>query len=391
MLTNKQKLLIKKYENEDVKKMALNKSAFENQDAIFVLSQIRGRQIAKQKIPSWYENEEIVYPPHLSMEQASSEINAKFKAGLLNNIQSFADLTGGLGVDFSFMSQKAEVSHYVESNKFLCDLTKHNFQQLKLKNYTVNNTNAESFLNNTTKLDCIYIDPARRDNTGKKVFRIEDCQPNIIELQGMLFEKSEKVLIKFSPILDISLAEKSLKNVSQIYAISVENECKELLFILDNNQTETEYFAVNILKNGMSDIFKFNKHTETSLEFAENVKDYLYEPNASIMKIGAFNQITAAYPVVKLEKNSHLYTSSEIVKNFPGRTFKVIETIIPNKKNIRELVKRIPKANLTVRNFPSTVDKIRKESGLKEGGEHYIFATFVNNQHVWIVSKKAAL
>ena len=239
MLTNKQKLLIKKYENEDVKKMALNKSAFENQDAIFVLSQIRGRQIAKQKIPSWYENEEIVYPPHLSMEQASSEINAKFKAGLLNNIQSFADLTGGLGVDFSFMSQKAEVSHYVESNKFLCDSTKHNFQQLKLKNYTVNNTNAESFLNNTTKLDCIYIDPARRDNTGKKVFRIEDCQPNIIELQGMLFEKSEKVLIKFSPILDISLAEKSLKNVSQIYAISVENECKELLFILDNNPTQT--------------------------------------------------------------------------------------------------------------------------------------------------------
>ncbi len=391
MLIEQQKLLIKKYENEDVKKLALNKYAFVNQDAIFMLSQIKGRQIAKQKIPYWYQNEEIVYPLHLSMEQASSEVTAKFKAGLLKDIKSFADLTGGLGVDFSFVSQKAESSHYVESNKYLCELAENNFKQLNLKNYTIHNTNAELFIDNTSKLDVIYIDPARRNNSGKKVFRIEDCQPNIIELQDTLLQKSNQVLIKFSPLLDISLAEKSLKNISHIYAISVENECKELLFILKDMPTDTENIAVNLHKNGMSDIFTFNKNKDTSVNFAENVQDYLYEPNSSIMKIGAFNQITNAYPVLKLEKNSHLYTSKEIVNNFPGRIFKVTEKIIPNKKNIKELIQRIPKANLTVRNFPSTVNKIRKEWGLKEGGEHYIFATSVNNQYIWIVTQKVGL
>ncbi len=392
-LTPQQIDFIRQNEQEDIRELALklNNKGVEEDECDFILKQIAGRQTAKNKIPSWYGIDSVIYPVHLSMEQASSEITAKYKAALLaEGTQSMVDLTGGLGVDFSFLSQRTEQAVYVEHNAELCEIARHNFTELGVRNFEIINDKGEDYLATMPEVDTIYLDPSRRDNSGRKVFRIEDCSPDVAEIKELLLKKAKQVIIKYSPMLDISLAVKSLENVSQVHIVSVENECKELLFLLSESEKETAYYAVNLRNNNSIEKFHFTLQGEQAAEisFAETIGKYLYEPNASILKAGAFKSVASQFGIQKLHINSHLYTSESLISAFPGRKFEVKDWFVPNKKNTKSFLAKTEKANISVRNFPMSVAQIRKKTGLKEGGELYLFATTVGNgKKVWVVGE----
>lgn len=391
-LTEKQKQFIRTHEDDDVRRLALKKSFFKDMDMAFILAQIAGRQIARHKIPSWYANDETVYPAHLSLEQASSEATAQYKAShVVEKNRQLVDLTGGLGVDFAFLSSCFQQAVYVENNEELCAIAAHNFRVLKLKNTTIKNEKAEVFLSQISNVDVIYLDPSRRDKAGQKVFFIEDCAPNVDQIKDQLLEKAAKVIIKYSPMLDISHALKTLKNVYEVHIISMENECKELLFVLQKGAAKPRSIAVNISKDGEVSRFSFlpQKESDVPVMYASKAEDYLYEPNASILKAGAFNSVAKKFQIKKLHKNTHLYTSSEFFADFPGRIFDIQDTFIPNKRNLKSFLSKTSKANLSVRNFPMSVAEIRKKTQLKEGGDVYLFATTLSgNQKMWVVCKR---
>ncbi len=389
-LTAEQKQFIRSHEKDDVRQTALRFSG--KKDMPFLLAQIAGRQMAKHKIPSWYEKDDVVYPVHLSMEQASSEATARYKASLMPEGKTrLVDLTGGLGVDFSFLSPHFSEAVYVEQNKDLCAVAAHNFEVLELKNAAIKNTTGEAFLKEITNIDLIYLDPSRRDGAGRKVFRIEDCSPDVAQIKSLLLEKSGLTVIKYSPMLDISLAIKTLQYVQEVHVVSVENECKELLFLLSKNTHECVYHAVNLKKNAEAESFSFSPEQEQHAEsvLTSEIGKYLYEPNTSILKAGAFNVVSSAFLVKKLHKNSHLYTSDNLVADFPGRIFEVQQVFSPNKNNIRQFISETKKANISVRSFPLSVAGIRRQSGLEDGGNTYLFATtLADESKVWISCTK---
>jgi len=393
-LTQQQKDFIRQNEQSDVRKLALklNKDRYRRPDVEFVLKQISGRQTAKEKFPCCYAHDEIIYPAHLSLEQASSEATAKYKASLIPGENgAFADLTGGMGVDFAFLSQRFVQSVYVEQDPELCEIAGHNFEVLGLRGIEVENSTSETFLKKMPPADLIFLDPSRRDDVGRKVIRIEDCSPDVSKIQDMLLAKAKLVLIKFSPMLDISLAVKSLRNVSEVHIVSVENECKELLFLLSFKADAVVYNAVNLNKCGDIEKFCFTPEEELGLEipFAKTVGRYLYEPNASILKAGGFKSVAKQFDIQKLHINSHLYTSDNLITAFPGRVFEVKGWFTPNKKNIKSFLSNTKKANISVRNFPMPVAVIRQKTGLKEGGGTYLFATTVaDGTMVWVTGER---
>lgn len=391
-LSSSEKEFIREHENDDVRQLALRSGLLREMRTPFILDQIAGRQFSKSKIPTWFNSEDIIYPPHISMEQSSSEITAKYKSSLIKTSGGlFVDLTGGLGVDFSFIAQNFDKAIYVEQNKDLCAIAENNLKALHLENIKVINDKAENYINNISEAEFIFLDPSRRDNWGKKVFRIEDCDPDISEIKNKLLEKAPNVLIKYSPLLDITLAVSSLKAVAEVHILSVDNECKELLFLLKRDKQDCIYRAVNLKSNGINEILCFNKDEEqnASTYCTQELGKYLYEPNASILKAGAFNLVQQKYAVRKLHRNSHLYTSDYLLNDFPGRKFEIQSIIIPNKKGIRELLALTNKANVTVRNFPMSVSEIRKRTRLQDGGKHYLFATtLADESKVWIVCEK---
>ncbi len=359
----------------------------------FILKQIRGRQIARKKIESWYNNEEIIYPKSLSMEQASSEQTAIYKLRVAgNDNKSFVDLTGGFGVDFYHLARHSLRSTYLEINKELCEIANHNFGILGLQNFEVVNADGVWYLQNQLKFaDIIYLDPSRRESSGRKVFLIEDCLPNIIEIQSDLVNKSKKTIIKYSPMLDIASALKVISNISEVHIISVDNECKELLLVMSKDDKPTRISTTNLRKNEVEEVFDFNLDDEhvADVEYTDLVMSYLYEPNGSILKSGAFRLIAQRFDLYKLHLNSHLYTSNELRESFPGRAFEVVDYFTPSKRNIAEFCKKNKKANITVRNYPKSVAEIRRASKIEEGGELYIFATTLkSNSKVWIVCRK---
>lgn len=394
-LTPQQKSLIKANEDADIRSLALKlrKDAFTAEETDFILMQIAGRQTAKQKIPSWYINDEIIYPIHLSLEQASSEITAKYKASLISEkMNTLVDLTGGIGVDFSFLSSQFQDAVYVEQDATLCETAKYNFAQLKLTNVTVRNDRAENYLSKLDSVDLIYLDPSRRSNSGQKVVRIEDCSPNLNLLKNELISKSQAVWVKYSPMLDISRALDQLEYVSEVHIVSVNNECKELLFLLNNAEETVRLVAVNLRADNKHQqlSFTFKEEAEAKPSYTEKIFKYLYEPNASILKAGAFKTVAHRFNMDKLHINSHLYTSDQLIPDFPGRTFEVSDYFVPNKQNIKNFITGTKKANISVRNFPISVAEIRHKTGLKEGGEIYLFATtLADDKHVWISCKKS--
>lgn len=372
---------IKENENRNPKEVALAASSNKNIDGIFAASQINGRNIAKSKIPSWAEIEGIIYPKHLSLEQCSSEETARFKATLASG-NSMADLTGGMGVDCFFLSSNFKEADYVERQEELCSIMNHNKSLLNADNLSVHNGDAVSYLKDMKHVDLIYIDPARRDVNGGKTVLISQCEPDISQINDLLLEKASKVMVKLSPMFDLEQAKREVNGIESIYIISANNECKELLLVLskESNEAEPYIYCINLTKESVSKFgYTISDEKKSIPTYAGKPEKYLYEPNASIMKAGAYKSLGNAFGLKKISVNSHLYTSENLETGFPGRTFEIINTYDFSKKSIKQLTSDCPKANLTVRNFPGTVNELRKRLKITEGGDDYLFATTLSD------------
>ncbi len=376
------------HRSDDVRQLALQAGKYPDIDMPYALDQIRGWQTAKKKLPSWSLTDGIIYPPHLSMEQCSSEVTAMYKQKLIERLVketgSFVDLTGGLGVDFSFMCRSFKQSVYVERQHLLCDNAMHNFYSLKLGNAKVICGDGVEYLHHIEHVDAIYLDPARRDENGAKTYAIEDCTPDVVRLRDELLDKASWVIIKLSPMLDWHEACRKLGCVAEVHIVSVDNECKELLLVLSKKAVEYRIYCVN-----NKDIFSYSENEDICQATYRAEPEYLYEPNASIMKAGCFALLSARYPVKAIGDNSHLYFSDKEIDEFPGRRFKIVSMLSMNKKELRKSLAEISKANITTRNFPMSVAELRKKLKIKEGGDTYIFATTMENgAHSLIMCKK---
>ncbi len=352
--------------------LMLQASKYPQWDMKLIAQQLIGKQIAKKKLPSWFNNHLAQYPVRLSLEQCSSENTANYKSNLVGNGKGI-DLTGGFGVDTFAFSKKAKHVIYCERNAPLANLAKENFNAFKVSNIEVFMGDGLSYLNKQKKLDWIFIDPARRKQ-GKRVYRLKDCEPNVIDLKKILFQKANTILIKTAPLLDIQQTLKDLDCVKEVHVLSVNNDCKEVLYLLENGYTKNAKIIATNLKTSSHSVFNFNYLDEqnSAVDYSHPLT-YLYEPNSSLMKAGAFKSIAVKFRLFKLHKNSHLYTSNHLVKDFPGRTFK-IRAVIPADRKILEK-HSFGTANLACRNFPQKIADLKRKLKLKDGGINYIFAT----------------
>lgn len=341
-------------------------------------NQIVAKQKATQKLPTWFTCENIYYPAKISIEQTSSEITAAYKSTLVKG-SSIIDITGGFGIDAFYFARHFKNVVHCEINTELSEIVKHNYQQLNTTNITTIATDGIEYLkNNQGNFDCIYIDPSRRNDIKGKVFLLNDCLPNVPENLDFLFSKSDTILIKNSPILDISSTINELNYVKEIHIIAVKNEVKELLFLLEKGYNSSIAIkTINFLKN-KNQVFNFEYASENLADYSAPLS-YLYEPNAAILKSGGFYEIANQLNIKKLHQHSHLYTSNTLI-DFPGRCFQIKEHLNYDKKKLNKLIPD-KKANITVRNFPKTVAQIRKETKLKDGGDVYLFFTKLHNEN----------
>ena len=372
--------------NADVSKLALQKNKFAITDWTTILGQITAKQKAKIKLPTWFYTHNIYYPSKISIEQTSSEKTAEYKSQLVSG-KSLIDLTGGFGVDDFYFSKKVNQVTHCEINHELSEIVKHNFEQLGVSNvefHTGDSTEILVTLNQ--KFNWIYIDPSRRNDVKGKVFMLQDCLPNVPELLDFYFEFSDNIMVKTAPILDISAGLSELRNVKTIHIVALENEVKELLWILEKNYTKSiQIVTCNLTKDSTQE-FTFELGN-TSVSNYSLPKKYLFEPNAAIMKSGGFDEVTSQYEIEKLNKHSHLYTS-DILINFPGRVFEIENSFEYNKPNMKSFLEN-KKANITTRNFPETVENIRKKWKIKEGGITYcFFTTDINNNKIVLLCDK---
>ena len=427
---------IRQHQDDDVRQLAILGSKYPEVDMPFALDQIRGRKMARVKLPRWASLEGIIYPPHISMEQCSSESTALYKAELAarllglpasssgtemkaENEIEFVDLTGGFGVDFSYIAARLGVkSMYVERQAHLCEAAKENFGRLGLKNAIVKNGDGievlhsfhpkkkdaapdddslgitydqpRSLLKTNLGLKIIFIDPARRDDAGNKVVSLKDCTPDVTVLQEEMLSKADYVIIKLSPMLDWHRAISELSHVREVHIISVNNECKELLLVLSaRNMGNLRIYCVN---DAQSFVCRESDMEASSVKIAPSTLEemqYLYEPNASLMKAGCFGVLSDRYDARMLSKNSHLFVSMAPIEAFPGRSFRIIAISSFNKKELKRHLSGITKANISTCNFPLSVAELRKRLKLKDGGEIYIFATTLSDEsHVLMITEK---
>ena len=453
---------IRQHQDDDVRQLAFLGSKYPEVDMPFALDQIRGRKMARVKLPRWASIDGIIYPPHISMEQCSSEATALYKAELaerllnqqkikicefttkdtvapkfakneatckkqqilteldknVNEVKEephrvdfseeieFVDLTGGFGVDFSYIASRLGVkSMYVERQAHLCEAAKENFGRLGLKNAIVRNGDGVEALHSLKNLKLIFIDPARRDDAGNKVVSLQDCTPDVTLLQDEMQEKADYVIIKLSPMLDWHRAISELSHVREVHIISVNNECKELLLVLsarnmgdmeassaDGEVKRTVNLRIYCINDAQSFVCDESDMEASSVKIAPSTLEemqYLYEPNASLMKAGCFGVLSGRYDARMLSKNSHLFVSRELITAFPGRSFRIIAVSSFNKKELKRHLSGITKANIATRNFPLSVVELRKRLKLKDGGETYIFATTLSDEsHVLVITNK---
>ena len=428
---------IRQYQDDDVRQLAFLGSKYPEVDMPFALDQIRGRKMARVKLPRWASLEGIIYPPHISMEQCSSESTALYKAELAarllglpassygiemkaENEIEFVDLTGGFGVDFSYIAARLGVkSMYVERQVHLCEAAKENFGRLGLKNAIVKNGDGievlhsflpkkkdaasaddslgitydqpRSLLKTNLGLKIIFIDPARRDDAGNKVVSLKDCTPDVTVLQEEMLSKADYVIIKLSPMLDWHRAISELSHVREVHIISVSNECKELLLVLSarNMDENLRIYCINDAQSFVCDELDMESSQVKIAPSTPEEMQYLYEPNASLMKAGCFGVLSGRYDARMLSKNSHLFVSQAPIEAFPGRSFRIIAVSSFNKKELKRHLSGITKANIATRNFPLSVAELRKRLKLKDGGETYIFATTLNDEsHVLVITEK---
>ena len=423
---------IRQHQDEDVRQLAFLGSKYPEVDMPFALDQIRGRKMARVKLPRWASLEGIIYPPHISMEQCSSESTALYKAELAARLLGlpassfseeieFVDLTGGFGVDFSYIATRLGVkSMYVERQAHLCEAAKENFERLGLKNAIVKNGDGievlhsflpkkddaastddslgitydqpRSLLKTNLGLKIIFVDPARRDDAGNKVVSLKDCTPDVTVLQEEMLSKADYVIIKLSPMLDWHRAVSELSHVREVHIISVNNECKELLLVLSarNMGGNLRIYCINDAQSFVCDESDMESSPVKIAPSTLEEMQYLYEPNASLMKAGCFGVLSGRYDARMLSKNSHLFVSQAPIEAFPGRSFRIIAISSFNKKELKRHLSGITKANIATRNFPLSVAELRKRLKLKDGGETYIFATTLSNEsHMLVITEKA--
>lgn len=391
---------IREHRNDDVRQLALQAARYPDIDMQQALQQIAGWQTARTKLPEWAATDGIVYPPRLSMEQCSSEATAKYKAKVLDPSPSTViDLTGGFGVDFSYMARGFQKAVYVERQPHLCEAARHNFQLLGLENAEVVCGDGVEYLKNlpfpfnAQSHLTIYLDPARRDENGKKTYAISDCTPDVVALKDLLLKKAGRVMIKLSPMLDWHKAVDDLGEVVEVHIVSVDNECKELLLVLaKNTAAPLRVVCANIRHDTETEMFEFfpsNDNLSIPLFPALRERDFLYEPNASIMKAGCFAEVAHRFGVQPTGSNSHLFLSPQFIPDFPGRKFQIEQVTSMNKKELKRAIGGLTKANITVRNFPLSVAELRKRLKLADGGDTYIFATTLGEKdHVLLITKQ---
>lgn len=362
---------------KDVSKLALQKNPFPQFNWIEILNQIVAKQKAKEKLPTWFTAKNIIYPAKISIEQTSSEKTAAYKANLVFG-ENLIDATGGFGVDDYYFSKTIKHITHCEINTKLSEIVRHNCKQLQVENITcIAGDSSEIIKNLNKKFEWIYIDPSRRNVAKGKVFMLKDCLPNVPELLDFYFTYTSNIILKSAPIFDITAGLLELKNVKEIHIVAVENEVKELLWILEKNYDQSVLIRTcNLLKN-KQEIFNFNVSDVQSEAVFGLPKKYLYEPNSAIMKSGAFDLISSKFLIIKLHQNSHLYTS-DILMDFPGRIFEIENNVAYQKKEMKLFLKN-KKANITTRNFPESAEIIRKKWKIKDGGNLYCFFTTNEN------------
>ena len=423
---------IREHADSDVRQLALQGKKNPEVDMTYALEQIAGRQKAKTKLPSWAGIDGIVYPPHISMEQCSSEQTARYKGCLVTADRcwthykgaaesgtsvTFVDLTGGFGVDFAFMA--SAIRHrpttvtprfvYLEQQPHLCAISSENFKLLGLDAEVVNSDGIE-YLHQMSHVGLVFIDPARRDSHGGRTYGIAECTPNVLLLMDELMQKTDVLLLKLSPMLDWRKAVKDIQQsarafVAEVHIVSVENECKELLLLITGKEVEDmTVCCVNLISGKPSQYFSFQSHNTSSslllspfgsklpadsLIPSSSSFSHFFEPNASIMKAGCYDELQAKFPIAQLDKNSHLYVSNKEIPEFPGRQFEIIRKTSMNRRELKEALEGIDRANIAVRNFPLTVADLRKRLKLKDGGDVFIFATTVAKEgHQLFICRK---
>ena len=411
-----------KHANDDVRKLALSAKRAEGLDLSFALDQIAGRQKARTKLPSWYalaamgesvdEAHFLVFPPHISMEQCSSEQTAKYKKRILDRLlpsildhpwsrnAHFIDITGGFGVDFSYLAQGFAEATYVERQEHLCEIARHNFPLLGLPKANVICKELDSplqlpSLRAALQETIVFIDPARRDTNGNRTYAIGDCTPNILDFIGELLKKTAVVMVKLSPMLDwhqtvedINRASGSGNAVREVHIVSTQNECKELLLVLSERyESELEVYCVND-----DDVFVFTPGEANSPISESRSTEKLFVPNASVMKAGCFLEIETRFGIRQIGKNSHLFIGSEDIVGFPGRVFNILCVTTMNKKELKTALAGIDKANISVRNFPLSPEQLRKRLKIKDGGDIYLFATTTDEEEhiIYVTGKDSA-
>lgn len=397
MLSGATWAFVRQHETDDVRKLALQGAKEPGVDLAAALQQIAGWQTARRKLPTWAAREGIVYPPHLNMEQCSSEQTARYKAQLAGEGNRFVDLTGGFGVDFYWMSQGFNERIYVERSEQLCAISSENFRCLDLP-CSVCCCDSATYLPSLSHASLIYLDPARRNEQGGRTYSIEDCTPNVLELLPMLMEKADRVMLKLSPMLDWRKAVNDLGCVSEVHIVSVDNECKELLLVLSREAKDALHlYCVNngatfeyIPSKGMANSLPGNEMFPTWEYLGSRAGTlYLYEPNASIMKAGCFAEVAERFHAAQLSQNSHLFLSPVEIGDFPGRGFLVEAVSSMNKRELSQALATIESANISTRNFPLTAEQLHKKLKLRDGGSVYIFATTVRKgEHKLLVCRK---
>ncbi len=365
----------------------LKKPIFEEISNRELAEQLEARKKCEKKLPTWFSATNIYYPNKLNIEQTSSEITAQYKADLVSG-KSLVDVTGGLGIDSYFFSHKTGEVHHCELDENLSEIATHNFQILDVTNVKTHAENGLDFIKNSrSEFDWIYIDPSRRDDLKQRVFFLSDCLPNVVENLDLLFSKSKNILIKTAPLLDITAGINELKYIKEIHVVAINNDVKEVLYILQRDYNGSIAIKTINKTPKQDQTFNFDLKSEKNAisEFSEPLT-YLYEPNAAVLKSGAFKTAGQEHQLKKLNINTHLYTSDKLI-DFPGRRFRIEKTLPYNKKEIKR--SSIKKANITTRNFPNSVADIRKNFHISDGGEFYLFFTTNSSEKViFIICRK---
>ncbi len=381
-LTEAEIAFIREHLHDNPGELILKAGKFRGLDVKKLAGQIQSRQKALKKLPEWSADENLIFPPALSVEQCSSEATAHYKAGIVSG-KTLIDITGGMGIDCYYMSRSFTETHYFEQQPQVASTAAYNFAQLGATRIHVHSAESLTALQDGLIADWLYADPARRDANKEKVVRLADCTPDVAGNAALLLNAAPNILIKTSPLLDIDLASKELQKLKEVHVMDYEQECKELLFVLDRETQEQDFkIKVRIIDAAGRPIHQldFDREEErNALVSYSKPLGYLYEPHAAVLKAGAFKTLCARFNVQKLAMHSQLYTSEEYMDNFPGRGFRIMAVCKPD---IREISQHIPgdKANITTRNFPAKPEELRKKWKIKDGGDHYLFATTLADQ-----------